>query len=44
MMIFSETQNLFFGGAAEIGLVGINGLFLFATFFLTEQVCQADNK
>jgi len=38
MMIFTEKQNIFFGVQKRLGLFGINGLFLFATFFLTEQI------
>ena len=43
-MNFTEKQRYILWDAAAIGLFGINGLFLIATFFRTEQVSQAYNK
>ena len=43
-MNFTEKQRYILWDATAIGLFRINGLFLFATFFLTEQICQAYNK
>ena len=43
-MNFTEKQRYILWDAAAIGLFGINGLFLIATFFRTEQVSQAYNN
>ena len=43
-MNFTEKQRYILWDAAAIGLFGINGLFLFATFFRTKQVSQAYNN
>ncbi len=43
-MRFSKNQRLFLWLVSAIGLFGVNGLFLFTTFFRQAQISEAYNN